>query len=87
MNNVIPLRPDPLRQAYEATDKLNDTKLSPGQQQLVDSIASYLEKAIELRDGPDLISTPLHVIEDKWQKHFGLNPETKNGEEDLPPAG
>jgi len=47
MSNVIPLRPDPLRQAYEANDKLNDTKLTPEQQQLVDSIASYLEKAIE----------------------------------------
>jgi len=42
MNNVIPLR-----QAYEANDKLNDTNLTPEQQQLVDSIASLLEKAIE----------------------------------------
>lgn len=49
MSNVIPLRPDPLRQAYEANDKLNDTKLTPEQQQLVGSIASYLEKAIEER--------------------------------------
>lgn len=49
MSNVIPLRPDPLRQAFEANDKLNDTKLTPEQKQLVDRIVSCLEKAIEER--------------------------------------
>ena len=49
MNNVIPIRPDPLRKAFEVIDTLKDTKLSPGQERIADEALSWLQKAIEER--------------------------------------
>lgn len=47
MNNVIPLRPDPLRNLYELIDKLNDTELTISQQSITDEALALVQKIIE----------------------------------------
>jgi hypothetical protein len=47
MNNVIPLRPDPLRNLYELIDKLNDTELTISQQSITDEALALVQKMIE----------------------------------------
>ncbi len=47
MNNVIPLRPDPLRNLYELIDKLKDTELTISQQSITDEALALVQKMIE----------------------------------------
>ncbi|WP_210502003.1 hypothetical protein [Pantoea ananatis] len=47
MNNVIPLRPDPLRNLYELIDTINDTNPTPEQKRIVDEALALVQKMIE----------------------------------------
>lgn len=47
MNNVIPIRRDPLRNLYELIDKLNDTELTISQQSITDEALALVQKMIE----------------------------------------
>lgn len=51
MSNVIPLRPDPLRNLYELIDKLNDTELKISQQSITDEALALVQKMIEAKHG------------------------------------
>lgn len=47
MNNVIPLRPDPLRNLFETIDQYNDTEQSPEQKRITDEALALVQKMIE----------------------------------------
>lgn len=47
MNNVIPLRPDPLRNLYELIDTIHDTNPTPEQKRITDEALALLQKMIE----------------------------------------
>jgi len=83
MNNVIPLRPDPLRNLFETIDKFNDTDLSPEQKRITDEALALVQKMIESRDAPDILSTAKHILDAKWNKHFSLG-EEGDGDPTLP---
>lgn len=50
MNNVIPLRPDPLRNLYELIDTIHDTKPTPEQKRITDEALELVQKMIEARE-------------------------------------
>ncbi|WJZ70047.1 hypothetical protein [Pantoea phage PA-1] len=47
MNNVIPLRPDPLRNLYELIDTIHDTNPTPEQKRITDEALALVQKMIE----------------------------------------
>ncbi|WP_289365891.1 hypothetical protein [Pantoea stewartii] len=47
MNNVIPLRPDPLRNLYELIDTFHDTNPTPEQKRITDEALALVQKMIE----------------------------------------
>lgn len=47
MNNVIPLRPDPLRNLYELIDSIHDTQPTPEQKRITDEALALVQKMIE----------------------------------------
>lgn len=47
MNNVIPLRPDPLRNLYELIDTIHNTNLTPEQKRITDEALALVQKMIE----------------------------------------
>lgn len=47
MNNVIPLRPDPLRNLYELIDTIHDTDPTPEQKRITDEALALVQKMIE----------------------------------------
>ena len=49
MNNVIPLRPDPLRNLYELIDTIHDTNPTPEQKRITDEALALVQKMIEVR--------------------------------------
>ena len=51
MSNVIPLRPDPLRNLYQLIDSIHDTNPTPETERITDEALSLVEKMIEARDG------------------------------------
>ena len=51
MNNVIPLRPDPLRNLYQLIDSIHNTNPSPETERITDEALALVEKMIEDRDG------------------------------------
>ncbi|WP_432372804.1 hypothetical protein ACRPHP_07190 [Pantoea allii] len=50
MNNVISLRPDPLRNLYELIDKIHDTNPTPEQKRITDEALSLVQQMIEDRE-------------------------------------
>jgi len=72
MNNVIPLRPDPLRNLHELIDTIHDTNPTPEQKRITDEALALVQKMIEIREAPDILSTPQHVIEEKFNEKFGF---------------
>lgn len=72
MSNVIPLRRDPLRNLYELIDTIHDTNPTPEQKRITDEALALVQKMIEVRDAPDILSTPQHVIEEKFNEKFGF---------------
>lgn len=51
MNNVIPLRPDPLRNLYELIDTIHDTNPTPEQKRITDEALALVQKMIEAKHG------------------------------------
>jgi len=49
MNNVISLRPDPLRRLYELIDSIHDTQLTPEQKLIANEALALLQKIIEAK--------------------------------------
>lgn len=47
MSNVIPLRPDPLRNLYELIDSIHDTQPTPEQKRITDEALALVQKMIE----------------------------------------
>ncbi|WP_205950263.1 hypothetical protein [Pantoea stewartii] len=47
MNNVIPLRRDPLRNLYELIDTIHDTNPTPEQKRITDEALALVQKMIE----------------------------------------
>ncbi len=47
MSNVIPLRPDPLRNLYELIDTIHDTNPTPEQKRITDEALALVQKMIE----------------------------------------
>lgn len=47
MNNVIPLRPDPLCNLYELIDTIHDTNPTPEQKRITDEALALVQKMIE----------------------------------------
>ncbi len=47
MNNVISIRPDPLRNLFETIDQYNDTEQSPEQKRITDEALALVQKMIE----------------------------------------
>lgn len=51
MNNVIPIRRDPLRTLFETIDQYNDTDQSPEQKRITDEALALVQKMIEAKHG------------------------------------
>lgn len=51
MSNVIPLRPDPLRNLYQLIDSIHDTNPSPETERITDEALALVQNMIEARDG------------------------------------
>lgn len=51
MNNVFPLRPDPLRNLYELIDSIHDTNPTPETKRIADEALALVQKMIEARNG------------------------------------
>jgi hypothetical protein len=51
MSNVIPLRPDPLRNLYELIDSIHDTNPTPETKRIADEALALVQKMIEARNG------------------------------------
>ncbi len=83
MSNVIPLRPDPLRNLYELIDSIHDTQPTPEQKRITNEALALVQKMIESRDAPDILSTPKRMLDAKWNKHFGIG-EEGDGDPTLP---
>lgn len=47
MNNVIPLRRDPLRNLYELIDTIHDTNPTPEQKRITNEALALVQKMIE----------------------------------------
>lgn len=47
MSNVIPIRPDPLRNLYELIDSIHDTQPTPEQKRITDEALALVQKMIE----------------------------------------
>lgn len=51
MSNVIPLRPDLLRNLYELIDSIHDTNPTPETERIADEALALVLKMIEARNG------------------------------------
>ncbi|WP_275268725.1 hypothetical protein [Pantoea ananatis] len=51
MNNVIPLRPDPLHNLYELIDTIHDTNPTSEQKRITDEALALVQKMIEAKHG------------------------------------
>lgn len=51
MSNVIPIRPDPLRNLYELIDSIHDTQPTPEQKRITDDALALVQKMIEAKHG------------------------------------
>lgn len=51
MNNVIPIRKDPLRNLYELIDSIHDTNPTPETKRIADEALALVQKMIEAKHG------------------------------------
>lgn len=51
MSNVIPLRPDPLRNLYQLIDSIHDTNPSPETERITDEALALVQNMIEAKHG------------------------------------
>lgn len=51
MNNVIPLKPEPLRKLYELIDSIHDTQLTPEQKRIINEALALVQRIIEAKHG------------------------------------
>lgn len=96
MNNVIPLRPDPLRNLYELIDTIHDTNPTPEQKRITDEALALVQKMIEAKSAnsekvPTKLNEAVREIRQHIDKQGGYNFEALKreqdyGEDDLPVA-
>lgn len=96
MSNVIPLRPDPLRNLYELIDSIHDTNPTPDTKRIADEALALVQKMIEARELergviPTKLSDAVRDIRQLIDQQGGYNfealkQEQANGEDDVFPA-